>query len=108
MDTHLRHFPKLDGIQQESEPFPLSRLLILYENASHFDVYPQYFEGFKLLCSYLSPIDTECLTGISDSYLLNKFQRNYELQEIARILNVDQCKLLQYYNQVMEVRRREG
>lgn len=79
--------------------FPLSALILLYEKSDRLTMHCEYFAGFKSLMNALSPIDTEMLTG-AGKYKprpLLRFEENYALQEIARILNVDQSQLLDYY-----------
>jgi hypothetical protein len=80
------------------KPFPVWALLILYENSNARDTYCNYFEGFKLLVEWLSPIE---LTPHSEP--LHKLQRSYEIQELATILQTTQENLNHAYQTALNI-----
>ncbi len=82
----------------KSKPFPVWALLILYEKSNARDTYCDYFEGFKLLHRWLSPIE---LTPHSEP--LHKLQRSYEIQELATILNTTQENLNHGYQTAISI-----
>lgn len=71
----------------QSKPFPLWALLYFCEIGNRNDWYCDYFSGFKLLVSWLGPID---IPNAPSSLKIPRLHRTYELQEIATILNSSQ------------------
>lgn len=73
----------------------LDTLITLYTNAKLADVYCDDFYGMQLLIDWLQPIDVSILDTYSDS-LLPSIYCNYEVNGIARLLNVSSNKLNRY------------
>lgn len=84
--------------ESQNIQFPLESLLVLYENASHADVFPNYMEGFKLLADWLGPIEIPSNLEIVN---IPKLRRNYELNTIADILKVPPSIVYQVYNDML-------
>jgi len=72
-----------------SDGFPIESLLTLYSRAHKRDVYCDYFKGFKLLLTWLGPIAYPDIEPIPIPW----YVRSYELQELARHLEISQQKL---------------
>lgn len=68
------------------ESFPLKNLLVLYSRAHSKDVYINNFQGFKLLVEWLAPIEQYQL--VTATKTIPWCFHSYEIQEIARILQV--------------------
>ncbi len=79
----------------ERKPFPVRSLLILYLRAPNYVVYKNYFEGFKLLAAWLSPIDTSAITIYPRKHVSHLFM-SYELNKLAEILDVNVYSLWQF------------
>ena len=75
-----------------AKPFPLWALLHLYETGSRDDLYCDYFAGFKLLIDWLSPIEVDPQIK-GKRCKLPKLEYNYEIQEIARHLQIHPCEV---------------
>lgn len=68
-----------------TEGFPLKVLLDLYGKNSR-TLYTDYFAGFKLLASFLSPLVFTVPSHVPD---IQWFDTNYETQQLAQILGID-------------------
>ena len=77
---------KVEIHEPSDAPFPLISLLTLYAK-SPLELYMNYFEGFRLLANFLSPID---IPKIENNKPVPSPLNNYEIQEIARILKCNQ------------------
>lgn len=87
----LERFKQQRAIQQK--PFPLWALLAIYHTSSRQDTYCNYFEGFKLLVDWLSPIEIPHLTiedRLKSENKIPKLFQGYEIQELATILGTTQ------------------
>ncbi len=74
------------------KPFPVWALLILYHKGAPKDLYCEYFAGFKLLLKWLGPIE---LTPHSEP--IARLHRNYEMQELSKIIETTQENLNHAY-----------
>lgn len=79
----------------QENKFPLKSLLILYMRGNKCDLYCDYFQGFKALVKWLSPID---IPQTNAKLFLPLY--NYEQQEIARILNCDPAIIQQIFLEI--------
>jgi len=82
------------GHRPPDKKFPLDKLIYLYIYSDRYSLYINNFEVLKYLITNLGPIDTDI--QVPDSYWqwFNRNQRlliNYDMQEIAKILNCDQA-----------------
>ena len=69
---------------KKEEVFPISSILALYEVSSYSQTYYNYFEGFKLLASWLSPLDIPKEEELQ--FLNTNLLGSYDINEIAKIL----------------------
>lgn len=81
-----------------TKPFPVWALLIIYNKSRTVDTYCNYFEGFKLLRDWLSPIE---LTPHSEP--IPKLYRSYEIQELAKHLNTTQENINHGYQTALSI-----
>ena len=79
----------------EKKPFPLASLLTLYSKAPD-SLYSNYFEGFKLLAKWLSPIE---IPSVQEFEIPPPFH-TYTVQEIAKILNCSQCVVYKTFREI--------
>ena len=79
---------KLAALRQSQIPFPLESLLRIYAKyKSNNPLYTNYFEGFKLLVDWLSPLEVPDIQRMD----IPPCFHTYEVQEIASILKLDQA-----------------
>ncbi len=85
-------------MDKQKNTFPLWAFLILYEKALFSSTYNNYFQNTKNLIEFLG-VDTR----ISNYQIkeIPKLYRSYHIQELAKLLNLDQSILLQYYNDLL-------
>lgn len=104
MDSALERFirEKQEERTLRENKFPLKSLLFLYLTCSRKPyncLYLSYFAGFKELVNWLGPIDIPPLT----TQKIFKPFYNYEIQEIAVILNCNpaiiQSVFMELYNE---------
>lgn len=82
------------GYQKNENPFPLSALFHLYENANHADVYCNYMEGLRLLVEWLSPIEIPPFEG---EYKIPRLHGSYELNEFSKVVGIHPAHCYQEY-----------
>jgi hypothetical protein len=90
--SRLQQLKEQFAIQRK--PFPLWALLALQHKSRSADTYVEHMAGFKELAAWLAPIEIPPHKPFS----IPKLHVNYELNQIAVILNVHPSVVYQEYN----------